>query len=151
MSGMSRTQSYTLGFFALAAMTIALGWFGKSMIGQDTASATDFWHAGYFRDEAMNRLFTVAYQAPATEQDVREYAAQLTYTPGQTTVAFFYAEGSRIPSAGITDASSLADAKQAMRTMPGASPWRYAALKNEQGELRLVDCEASPGDSLCRH
>jgi hypothetical protein len=150
-SGMSRTKSYTLGFFALAVTTLALGWLGKSMIDHEPVTDADFWHAGYFRDEGMNRLFTIAYQPVATEADVRRYAAQLTYTPGKTTVGFFYAEGSRIPSAGITDAQSLADAKQALRTMTGASPWRYAALKDEQGELRLVDCEASPGDSLCRH
>jgi len=150
-SGMSRKQSYALGFVAVAVVTVVLGWLGKSMIGEETASATDFWHVGYFRDEGMNRLFTVAYQAPAAEQDARQYAEQLTHTPGYTTVAFFYAQGSRIPSAGITNARSLADAKQAVRTMTGASPWRFAALKDERGELRLVDCEASPDDSLCRH
>jgi len=149
-AGMSKKQSYTLGFLAVAVVTIVLGWLGKSMIGEETASATDFWHVGYFRDEGMDRLFTVAYQAPAAEQDVRQYAAQLTHTPGHTTVAFFYAQGSRIPSAGITNARSLADAKQAVRNMAGASPWRFATLKDEQGELRLVDCQATPGDVLCR-
>jgi len=149
--GMSRAQSYTIGFVVLVVCTLAIGWLGKSMIDGEATGDLEFWHAGYYRDDALNRLFTIAFLPSATQADVKRYAAQLTYTPGHTTAAFFYPEGSRIPSATITDARNLAEAKQALRTMTGASPWRYATLKDEAGQLRFVDCEAQPNDPLCRH
>jgi hypothetical protein len=151
VSGMTRTQSYTLGFLALVVVTVGVGWLGKSMIDGVEPSELEFWHAGYYRDDAMNRLFTIGFLPRVGEAEIRRYAKQLTYTPGHTTVAFFYVEGSRIPGAGITNATSLADAKQALRTLTGASPWRYATLKDEAGVLRLVDCTLAPNDALCRH
>jgi hypothetical protein len=150
-AGLSKTQSFTIGSIALVLATLAIGWLGKSMIDGKTPGELEFWHAGYYRDDAMNRLFTIAFLPAASPDDVERYADQLTHTPGYTTAAFFYAEGSMIPSASITDARSLADAKQALRTMTGASPWRFAALKDETGFLRLVDCVAQPNDPLCRH
>ena len=149
--GMSRTKSYALGFVALVVCTVGIGWLGKSMIDGEAVGDLEFWHAGYFRDDGMNRLFTIAFLPSATEGDIKDYAGQLMYTPGHTTGAFFYPEGSAIPSTEITGARNLADAKQALRAVTGMSPWRYATLKDEAGELRLVDCEAAPNDPLCRH
>lgn len=149
--GLSSRQSFIVGFLAIAVATVALGWLGKSMIDRELTGDLEFWHAGYYRDDTMNRLFTIGFLPSATKADVERYARQLTYTPGHTTVAFFYPEGSRIPSAGVTQAGNLADAKQALRMVTGASPWRYATLKDENGDLKLVDCEASPNDGLCRH
>jgi hypothetical protein len=150
-AGLSKTQSITIGSVAVVLGTLAIGWLGKSMIDGETPGELQFWHAGYYRDDSMNRLFTIGFLPSATRDDVERYADQLTYTPGHTTAAFFYLEGSRIPSASITDARNLADAKQAVRTMTGASPWRFAALKDETGVLRLVDCEVRPNDPLCRY
>lgn len=150
-AGLSKTQSFTIGSVALVLGTLVIGWLGKSMIDGKTPGEVQFWHAGYYRDDSMNRLFTIGFLPSATRDEVELYADQLTYTPGHTTAAFFYPEGSRIPSASITNAGNLADAKQAVRTMTGASPWRFAALKDETGVLRLVDCEARPNDPLCRH
>lgn len=151
LPGMSRARSFTLGFIVLVLLTFGIGWLGKAMIDSDPSGDLEFWHAGYYRDDGMNRLFTIAFLPTANHNDVERYARQLTYTPGHTTVAFFYPEGSRIPSTAVTGAANLADAKQALRTVTGASPWRYATLKDENGELRLVDCEAEPNDPLCRH
>jgi len=144
-------QSYLFGFVALAVVTVGVGWLGKAMIESEPAADLEFWHAGYYRDDTMNRLFTIAFLPSATESDVVRYAEQLTYTQGHTTVAFFYPEDSRIPSTAVIDAASLADAKQALRAVTGASPWRYATLRDESGTLRLVDCESAPNDALCRH
>jgi hypothetical protein len=149
--GMSRTRSFTLGFIVLVALTLGIGWLGKAMIDSDPTGDLEFWHAGYYRDDTMNRLFTIAFLPSASRADVKRYADQLTHTPGHTTVAFFYPEGSRIPSTAITGASSLAEAKQAIGTVTGASPWRFATLKDENGKLKLVDCESEPNDPLCRH
>lgn len=149
--GMSRIRSYTLGFVAVAALTVGIGWLGKSMIEDDLNGALEFWHAGYYRDNDLNRLFTIAFLPSVSRADVKRYAGQLTHTPGYTTVAFFYPEGSRIPSTDVTRAQNLADAKQALRTMTGASSWRYAARKDEDGNLELVDCEDTANHRLCRH
>jgi hypothetical protein len=149
--GLSRTQSFTLGFIALVVGTVAIGWLGKSMLEAEPAGDLEFWHAGYYRDDAMNRLFTIAFLPSASRADVKRYAGQLTYTPGHTTMALFYPEGSNIPIIRVSDAAGLAGAKQALRAVPGASPWHYAALKDEAGELRLVDCTATPNDALCRY
>jgi hypothetical protein len=149
LAGISRTQSFLLGFVVLVVLTAGIGWLGKTMLESDPAGDLEFWHAGYFRDDSMNRLFTIAFLPSASISEVQRYARQLTYTPGHTTVAFFYPEGSRIPSTAVTGAASLADAKQALRTVTGASPWRYATLKDASGQLTLVDCEAEPGNALC--
>jgi hypothetical protein len=149
-AGMSRTTSFSLGFLALAAITVALGWLGKRMIEAEPKGDLEFWHAGYYRDASMDRIFTIGFLPSATEADVQRYAKQLMHSPGHTTTAYFYPEGGRIPAGGITNAASMADARQALRVAGGASPWRYAAVKDEQGQLRLVDCEERPDDPLCR-
>lgn len=149
-AGTSRARSFTLGFLALASVTVALGWLGKAMIEADPKGDLEFWHAGYYRDASMERIFTIGFLPSATQADVQRYAKQLMHTPGHTTTAYFYPEGSRIPTGGITNATSMADARQALRMATGASPWRYAAVKDEQGQLRLVDCEERPDDPLCR-
>lgn len=148
--GMSRATSFWLGLAALAVLTLGIGWLGKAMIDAKPTGDAEFWHAGYYRDPSMERIFTIAYLPSATHADVQHYARQLMHSPGHTTTAFFYPEGSRIPSGGITGAASMADARQALRIATGASPWRYAAVKDGQGTLRLVDCEESPNDPLCR-
>jgi len=150
LAGLSRAQSFTLGFIALVLFTVAIGWLGKSMLDAEPVGDLEFWHAGYFRDASMDRVFTIGFLPTATESDVRRYAKQLTHTPGHSTTALFYPEGSRIPTQGITGAASMADARQALRIAGGASPWRYATVKDAQGVLRLVDCQAEPNDPLCR-
>jgi hypothetical protein len=150
LAGLSRAQSFTLGFFVLVLFTLAIGWLGKSMLDAEPVGDLEFWHAGYYRDASMDRVFTIGFLPTATESDVRRYAKQLTHTPGHSTTAFFYPEGGRIPTQGITGAASMADAKQALRIAGGASPWRYATVKDAQGVLRLVDCLAEPNDPLCR-
>lgn len=150
LAGLSKGQSFTLGFIAVAIGTVAIGWLGKSMLDAEPVGAAEFWHAGYYRDAAMDRVFTIGFVPTATESDVRRYAKQLTHTPGHSTTALFYPEGSRIPAQGITGAASMADARQALRIAGGASPWRYAAVKDAEGVLRLVDCQAEPNDPLCR-
>lgn len=147
----ARRWSFMLGFAAVAVATVGIGWLGKTMIEAEPKGDLEFWHAGYYRDASMDRLFTIGYLPSATEADIRRYAKQLTYTEGHTTTAYFYPEGSRIPSGGITGAASMVDARQALRTVTGASPWRYATHRDEQGDLRLVDCEAAPNDTLCRY
>jgi hypothetical protein len=150
-AGMSRKMSFTLGFAAIVIATLGIGWLGKSMIDGSNPEALDFWHAGYYRDASLDRLFTVAFNPDVDKSEVRRYAKQLTYTPGQTTTAYFYPQDSRIPSGAITGAASMGDARQALRTLTGASPWRYAAQKDPGGTLRLVDCLAAPDDPLCRY
>lgn len=150
LAGLSRTQSFTLGFIALVLLTLGIGWLGKSMLDAEPVGDAEFWHAGYYRDASMERIFTIGFVPTATKSDVRRYADQLTHTPGHTTTALFYPEGSRIPAQGITGAASMADARQSLRIAGGASPWRYAAVKDAQGVMRLVDCQAEPNDPLCR-
>jgi hypothetical protein len=147
--GLSKAQSYTLGFFGLLVATVGLGWLGKSMIDNEPLGAIDFWHEGYYRDDNMTRLFTIGYRTGVSETDKREFARQLTHTPGHRTKVFFYPEGSRIPGRAITGAASLVDAREALRNLAGASRWRYAALHDENGDVHLVDCEAQPNDRLC--
>lgn len=147
----ARRRSFLLGFTAIVIATLGIGWLGKTMIDAEPTGDLEFWHAGYYRDASMDRIFTIAFLPSATEADVRRYAKQLTHTKGHSTTAYFYPEGSRIPSGGITGAASMADARQALRTVTGASPWRYATHRDERGDLRLVDCEAAPNDPLCRH
>lgn len=147
--GLSKTQSYTLGFVALLVATMGLGWLGKSMIDDEPLGAIDFWHEGYYRDDTMTRLFTIGYRTGVSKTDMQEFARQLTHTPGHRTEVFFYPEGSRIPGRAVTGAASLVDARHALRTLAGASVWRYAALHDENGEVYLVDCEAQPNDRLC--
>lgn len=150
-AGMSRKTSFTLGLAAIVVATVGIGWLGKSMIDGSNPETLDFWHAGYYRDASLDRLFTIAFDPDVSKADVRAYAKQLTYTRGQTTTAFFYPQESRVPSGSITGAASMADARAALSTATGASPWRFAAQKDPGGKLRLVDCQAEPNDLLCRY
>ncbi len=149
-ANLTRTQSFLLGTVVLVLATLGIGWLGKSMIDDQPLDVIDFWLEGYYRDGTADRLFTVGYRTAVSESEIRAFADQLTYTPGHVTTAFFYPEGSRIPSRGVTGAASLADAQQALRMATGASPWRYAAVKDAQGQLTLVDCMAEPNNRLCR-
>lgn len=150
-AGLSRTASFTLGTIVLIVATAAIALLGKSMIDGSNPEELDFWHAGYYRDASMDRVFTIAFNPSVSKHEVRQYAKQLMHNPGHVTTAYFYPVGSRIPSGAISGAASMADVRQALRTVTGASPWRYASHKDENGQLTLVDCELEPNDRLCAY
>lgn len=146
---LSRTASFTLGTMVLLVATAGIALLGKSMIDGSNPEELDFWHAGYYRDASMDRKFTIGFNPAVGKAEVYEYAGQLMHSPGHVTTAYFYPADSRIPSGVLTAATSMADALRALDPATGASPWRYAARKDEQGRLRVVDCAAQPGDGLC--
>lgn len=150
-AGLSRTASFTLGTIAVIVATVAIALLGKSMIDGSNPEELDFWHAGYYRDASMDRIFTIGFNPAIGKPEVYQYARQLMHSPGHVTTAFFYPAGSRIPSGGISGAASMADARHAIRTVTGASPWRYASQKDENGQVRVVDCQAEPNDRLCAY
>jgi len=150
-AGLSRTASFTLGTIAVIIATAAIALLGKSMIDGSNPEELDFWHAGYYRDASMDRIFTIGFNPAIGAQDVYQYAGQLMHSTGHVTTAYFYPADSRIPSGVVSGAASMAEARAAIRPATGAGPWRYAAQKDGNGELRVVDCKAEPNDSLCNY
>jgi hypothetical protein len=110
----------------------------------------DFREVGYFKDNAKNRVFTIAYKPDTTEHEIRAYAEGLMYTSGQMTAAYFYPEGGLIPADGITLAGSVFEANDVLYESPGLSKWRYAYMKGFRGTSEFVDCERDPDNDLCR-
>jgi hypothetical protein len=149
LGGLSRTASFTLGTIAVIVATAAIALLGKSMIDGSNPEELDFWHAGYYRDASMDRMFTIGFNPAIGKAEVYDYAGQLMHSPGHVTTAYFYPADSRIPSGVLAGAASMAEARRAINPATGASPWRYAARKDENGQLRVVDCEAEPDESLC--
>lgn len=147
--GLSRAASFTLGTIAVIIATAAIGLLGKSMIDGSNPAELDFWHAGYYRDASMDRVFTIGFNPAIGKAEVYEYAGQLMHSPGHSTTAYFYPADSRIPSGVLAGAANMAEARRAIDPATGASQWRYAAHKDGNRQLRVVDCAAEPGDPLC--
>lgn len=113
-------------------------------------SQSAFRQVGYLKDSAKNRIFTIAYKAGTTEQEVRNHAERLMHTQGQMMSAYYYPEGSVIPADGVTLAGSVFKANDVLFETPGLSKWRYAYMRHFIGTSEFVDCEKSPDNDLCR-
>jgi hypothetical protein len=105
---------------------------------------------GYFKDDANNRIHTIAFKPGATEQEINEHAEGLMHTQGQMLAAYYYSEGSVIPADGVTLAGSLDEANNVLYEVEGLSSWRYAFMRYFRGNAEFVDCELSPDNPLCR-
>lgn len=113
-------------------------------------SQSAFRQVGYMKDNAKNRIFTIAYKPGATEQEVRSHAERLTHTQGQMMAAYYYPEGSVIPADGVTLADSVFKANDVLFETLGLDKWRYAYMRHFIGTSEFVDCEKKPDNDLCR-
>lgn len=114
------------------------------------AAATDFTDAGYLKDNAKNRLFTVRMHAKTTAEKAIEYANNKPHTPGRITAVYFYPPKSIVPADGVTFARSLIRANAVIYDTVGLSAWRYSYVKHRNGSSSFVDCEADRTNALCR-
>ena len=115
-----------------------------------SSSQSAFRQVGYLKDNAKNRIFTIAYKPGTTEQEVRSHAERSMHTQGQMMAAYFYPEGSVIPADGVTLAGSVFKANDVLFETPGLSKWRYAYMRHFRGTSEFVDCEKTPNSDLCR-
>jgi len=94
----------------------------------DGASSSQFAfrQVGYLKDNAKNRIFTIAFRPGTTEQEARNHAERLMYTQGQMMAAYFFPEGSVIPADGVTLADSVFKANDVLFETSGLSKWHYA-------------------------
>lgn len=118
--------------------------------GEASDSQSAFRQVGYLKDSAKNRVFTIAYTAGTTDQEVRSHAKRLMHTQGRMMAAYFYPEGSSIPADGVTLAGSVFKANDVLFETPGLSKWRYAYMRHFRGTSEFVDCEKTPDSALCR-
>lgn len=127
--------------------------FSVVMVGCSDGAASSqsaFRQVGYLKDNAKNRIFTIAYKPGTTEQEVRNYAERLMHTQGQMMAAYFYPEGSVIPADGVTLAGSVFKANDILFETSGLSKWRYAYMRHFRGTSEFVDCDKTPDSDLCR-
>jgi hypothetical protein len=154
------TKQYSLGKLIVLVL---FGWFMYSLFSTDQSPTKlnnsgvalsnereNFRRVGYLKDDAKNRIFTVAYKPNTSEQAILTYAESLMHTSGQMMAAYFYREGSIIPADGVTLADSVFKANDVLYDVPGLSKWRYAFMRDFKGSLIFVDCEKNQGHDLCR-
>ena len=122
----------------------------KTTISEKTDNRAHFRQVGYLKDNAKNRIFTIAYKHGTSEQEIRTHAKSLMHTSGQMMAAYFYPEGSTIPADGVTLAGSMFKANDVLYDMPGLSKWRYAYMRHFKGSSEFVDCEQNQSNDLCR-
>lgn len=104
---------------------------------------------GYFKSSTNDRVISCRMNAGAMAEDVRAFAEDRPYTPGQMTAVYCYEQGAIIPADGLTLAETLIEANEVLDT-PGLSAWRFAFMRYLNGASKFVDCEATPTDDLCR-
>ncbi|MER8925818.1 hypothetical protein [Mesorhizobium sp. M0859] len=122
---------------AVAAVAIA-GCSGKPSISQ----------VGYYQSAARDRVFTARMTEGATVDEAKKYAETRPYTEGQMTSVYLYPSNATIPADGITLATSIDRANQALEGS-AMSPWKFAFMHYRNGNTEFVDCQASRNE-LCR-
>jgi len=114
------------------------------------ASDNPFNEVGYYKDKARHRIFAISFKNGTTEEQIKAYASKLMNTKGRFTAAYFYPEGSKIPSSGLTLAGSLVKANWLLYEAPGMSKWHYAYMHTVDGKTIFVDCIKNPKHDLSR-
>lgn len=112
--------------------------------------AADIRQVGYFKDGARNRIFSLAFAPNVGKATIRAHAEGLAFTQGQMMAAYYYPDGSKIPADGLTLAKSVLHATDVLYETRGLSRWRYAFMRDFDGAVRFVDCQAEPKNDLCR-
>jgi hypothetical protein len=115
-----------------------------------TACSDGFEQVGYFKDDGNNRIKTFILPPDASPETVAQHAHRQTATAGSLFAAYYYAPGSRVPADGVTLARNLVAATDVIYEGDGLSGWRFAFMRPRAGPELFVDCEATPGDDLCR-
>lgn len=141
-------------FFAILLSVIVVGCSNGPSDTPPSDGVSDnvsvFRQVGYLKDNAKNRIFTIAYKPGTTEQEIQSHAEQLMNTQGQITAAYYYPEGSVIPADDVTLAGSVFKANNVLYDTPGFSKWHYAFMRHFKGTSEFVNCEKSPDNDLCR-
>src|SRR5262245_15500282 len=110
------------------AVTLALAAFAAGC-----SKESDFRQVGYFKSGNNDRIMTVAFAPGAGPAEARAYAEKLPHTAGRMLAAYFYPEGAAAPADGVTLASSVISANEALAA-PGAPEWVYAYMRAPAGD-----------------
>jgi hypothetical protein len=107
--------------------------------------------AGYFKDQAQQRIYSQIYTPATSSTAIRAHANTLMHTKGSMTAAYYYPSNAQsVPRDALTLAKNIHAANHLMYEKPGLSQWHYAYMKDRRGNITLVDCQTTPQHDLCR-
>lgn len=117
--------------------------------GPSTSDAEGIRQKGYFKDDRGNRMYTLELPPGGSAAMARAHAASLAGTNGQTTSAYFYLSGAKMPVDGVTLAKNYF-AAMATIDRDGLSRPVYVYVKNFNGSANFADCLSQPANDLCK-
>lgn len=148
---MSDKQASQYGCGTLIVIAIAaLIWWSVIDDATDDSPPSPFRQAGYMQASNMDRVFTVEMRGDVDANAARRHAQAKPNTPGRMTSVYFYPRGAKIPADGITRSENVFAANKVLYETAGLSKWRYAYMLHRNGRAEFVDCQAEPGNDLCR-
>lgn len=104
----------------------------------------------YFKDENRNRIFLLSYSKKVTEDQIKNHAINLPHTDWRMTTAYYFPEGSQVPSDHVQFAKNVSHANAILYDLNGVSKWTYSYMHSLKGEKFLINCDKNPEDGLCR-
>ena len=103
---------------------------------------------GYFKSSTSDRIFTARLSENVEEEDARSFGESRPHTAGQMTAVYIYKNEAVIPADGVTFASSVFDANEALH-LPSLSSWKFVFMRYRNGSSVFINCESTASD-LCR-
>ncbi|MFN3990016.1 MAG: hypothetical protein ACK4IS_07140 [Erythrobacter sp.] len=113
------------------------------------SNAPNFPQAGYFKDDARNRIFAFVLPADADAATVRQHAERQLHTSGQVTAAYYWRDGATHPRASLTKAQSLLAATELVDEEV-YDRYAFVMIRSPDGTISFADCEADPAEALCQ-
>lgn len=117
--------------------------------GDESRHEQEFGHAGSFRDDRGNRLYTIEIRGEPDADAALDNARTYPYTPGQVLAVYYYPRDATIPRDGVTLAKTFPTASNVVHEGRGLDPWRFVYMRGFDGHETFVDCLNTPSHDLC--
>jgi len=114
------------------------------------AKTQTFKQVGYKKDKSGDRVYTVSFLPPVTEEDVRAYGATLKHESGRMVRAYFFPDAANIPGFELTRMKSVSEVEGFLMRNEKVAPWHFVLTRKGDGkESVIVACSGEP-QTLCR-
>jgi hypothetical protein len=134
---------------AIGLMAVALiAWAILGSAGGDNASAAR--QLARFEDGDGNRIYMVGFEKGESPGAIRRHAADLHYSEGKSTVAYYYPADATLPVDAVKQAPSYGTAWYILHHSPQAVDWTYVFIRHPNREQSFADCITDASNALCR-
>lgn len=97
----------------------------------------------YFKDSTNIRVFIFTYKQDATENEIKANADNLAYSSNRITHAYYFAEGSNVPTDEITTAIDFEQVNTILYEDQKYDKWDYSFIRNfdDLSKAEFANCK----------